>query len=180
MKGIVFNLLNEMVEEKFGLEVWDALLLETDLEGIYVATNTYPDSELFDLVGAAEAASGIPARELVHTFGEYMVPSFAKRYPVFFEGQENLKSFLLTVDQVVHVEVRKLYPEAGLPEFKYEDPGDSKLTMLYRSPRKLCALAEGLIAGSAKHFNEQYTLAHDVCMHHNSDHCALEITLQSE
>ena len=175
MKGVVFNLLNEMVEEKFGLEAWDALLDTTGLDGVYVATQTYPDEELLALVAAAEAATQIPARDLVRAFGEYMVPAFAKHYPVFFTDMPNLKTFLLTVDEVIHVEVRKLYPEAGLPEFRYEDKTDNELVMLYRSPRKLCDLAEGLIAGSAKHFGESYELEHEVCMHNGNDHCALKL-----
>ena len=177
MKGIVFNLLNEMVEEQFGLEAWDTLLDRTGLDGIYVATETYADEELLSLVTAAEATTKIPVQKLVRAFGEYMVPKFAQHYPVFFEGQTNLKAFLLTVDQVIHVEVRKLYPEAGLPEFEYEDEQDNTLTMQYRSPRKLCALAEGLIAGSAKHFSQRYEMQHDICMHNGEDHCSLKLTL---
>ena len=179
MKGIVFNILNEMVEEQFGMAAWDGLLDAVGSEGIYVATETYPDEELLALVAAAETATKIPATELVRAFGEYMVPKFAANYPVFFESQTDLKSFLLTVDEVIHVEVRKLYPEAGLPEFQYEDRGDNSLTMLYKSPRKLCALAEGLIAGSAKHFDQDYELLHDVCMHKGSDHCSLQLTMAS-
>ncbi len=179
MKGIVFSLLNEMVEETFGLAAWGQLLDDTGLEGIYVATETYEDAELFALVGAAEKATGIPANELVRQFGEYMIPHFAASYPMFFEGQENLKSLLLTVDQVIHVEVRKLYQNAGLPEFNYEDLDDNELVMLYSSPRKLCSMAEGLIAGSAKHFNQKYSLDHSVCMHDGEDHCRFEIKMLS-
>ncbi|MFK8019967.1 MAG: heme NO-binding domain-containing protein [Pseudomonadales bacterium] len=177
MKGIVFSLLNEMVEERFGLAAWSQLLDDTGLEGIYVATETYEDAELFALVGAAEAATGIPATDLVRAFGEYMLPHFAANYPVFFEGQTSLKEFLLTVDQVIHVEVRKLLPNAGLPEFGYEDRKDDELTMIYNSPRKLCALAEGLIAGSAAHFNQRYELKHDVCMHKGDAQCSLELKM---
>ena len=179
MKGIVFNILNEMVEEKFGFEAWEGLLEATGLDGIFVATETFPDEDLFKLVAAAETATGIPAETLVRSFGEYMVPQFARHYPVFFENQSNLKHFLLTVDEVIHVEVRKLFPDAGLPKFDYVDREDNQLTMLYRSPRKLCVLAEGLITGSAAHFGQQIDLSHDVCMHQGSDHCELVITMAS-
>jgi len=177
MKGIVFSLLNEMVEDTFGLTAWDQILNDTGLEGIYVATETYEDAEMFALVGAAEKATGIPAGDLLRQFGEYMLPHFFRSFPMFFEGQKNLKEFLLTVDQVIHVEVRKLYPNAGLPEFEYEDLEDRELVMLYSSPRKLCALAEGLISGSAKHFKQEYSLDHTVCMHTGADHCRLEIKM---
>jgi predicted hydrocarbon binding protein len=176
MKGIVFTLLNEMVEENYGLEAWDQLLQNASCDGIYISTETYPDAELMALVGAASEMTNIPANALVKAFGEYMFPSFQEKYPILFKEGMTFKPFLLTVDRVIHVEVRKLYPDAGLPEFKYQDESDNELVMLYRSPRKLCALAEGLIAGAAKHFNADYQLKHDICMHNGDDHCRFELT----
>lgn len=175
MKGIVFNLLNEMVEEEFGLAAWEQILDDAQSKGIFVATETYHDNELLSLVASAEKVSGISANELVRSFGAYMIPKFAQQYPGFFERHNDVKEFLLTVDQIIHVEVRKLYPDAGLPEFTYQDFNDRDLTMLYRSPRKLCTLAEGLIDGAAKHFDQTYTMQHDVCMHRGSDHCELNM-----
>ncbi len=177
MKGVVFDLLNEMVEEKFGFDAWESILELANADGIYVTTETYSDDELFELVNAAETVSGIDASELVKEFGRYMLPGFAKSHPVFFEGQPSLREFLLTVDRVIHVEVRKLYPDAGLPTFDCDKESDdpSKLTMIYKSPRKLCALSEGLIDGAAAYFGEKYSLQHDVCMHQGADHCQLKI-----
>ncbi len=175
MKGIVFNLLNTMVEEQFGFEAWDAVLDKAGSDGIFVATETYEDEALLGLVAAASELTEIPAADLVRAFGRYMIPAFAEHYSVFFEGHTDLREFLLTVDGVIHVEVRKLYPEAGLPEFNYDASDTSKLTMLYKSPRKLCALAEGLIQGSAEHFKQSCQINHEVCMHKGNDHCALEL-----
>jgi predicted hydrocarbon binding protein len=177
MKGVVFDLLNEMVEEKFGFQAWEDMLELAKLDGIYVATETYSDAELFKLVAAAESVSGISASILVKDFGRYMLPSFAKSHPVFFEGKQSLRDFLLTVDRVIHVEVRKLYPGAGLPSFRYDTDVDdpSKLVMIYKSSRKLCALSEGLIDGAASYFGESYRLEHSVCMHKGADHCELEM-----
>ena len=88
-----------------------------------------------------------------------------------------LKQFLLTVDRVVHVEVRKLHPDASLPSFEYLDERDDELTMIYSSPRKMCMLAEGLISGAAKHFGADYTLVHDKCMHNGEDSCELHLKI---
>lgn len=179
MKGIVFNYLGEMVEEEFGLEAWDSLLQKTGLDGQFIASETYPDEQLFALVGAAHEATGIETKELIRAFGRFMLPNFKAQNPQFFEGHDNLKSFLLTVDRVIHVEVRKLHPGAQLPEFDYEDEADDELTMFYTSPRKLCFLAEGLIDASAEHFNTKYTLDHSQCMHDGADHCTLKIKMHS-
>lgn len=179
MKGVVFNLLNDMVEVTYGLAAWDALLSKTGLDGIYVATESYPDTQLYALVGAASEMTSIDASDLIRAFGRHMIPNFVQQYPVFFGAGMRLKDFLLTIDQVVHVEVRKLFPDAGLPEFRYSDAAPDELVMLYRSPRRLCRLAEGLIDGAATHFGEQYSLDHSVCMHAGDDHCELRLTFHA-
>jgi len=177
MKGIVFTLLADMVEEVYGLEAWDAILDSTGHDGIYVSTETYPDQEMFDLVGAAQELSGVPAAELLKAFGKFSFPKFRDQNPEFCQPGMTLKEFLLTVDRVIHVEVRKLHPDASLPRFTYDDESDKELTMYYSSPRKLCMLAEGLIAGAAEHFNSEYTLDHQQCMHNGADRCALHLKM---
>jgi len=132
-----------------------------------------------DLVGAAHEVSGIPVSDLVRSFGEYMFPRFQQANPQFFADDMTLKSFLLSVDRIIHVEVRKLHPGAILPEFEYKDDSDNELTMYYTSPRKLCHVAEGLIAGAAKHFNTEYTLEHPDCMHDGAKACTLKLTMHS-
>lgn len=177
MKGVIFNLLSELVQENFGLEVWDGLLQEAGQDGVYVSSESYPDEMLFSLVAIASEKSGIPANDLVRLFGEYMFPHFYKQNPHFFSADMTLKEFLLSVDRVIHVEVRKLQPDANLPKFEYVDEDDKELTMFYSSPRKLCMLAEGLIAGAAKHFNTEYSLSHDECMHDGAERCRLHLTM---
>ena len=46
--------------------------------------------------------------------------------------------------------------------------------MRYRSERRMCAFAEGLIEGAAEHFGERATIAQPQCMHRGDDHCVLE------
>ncbi len=180
MKGIVFTLFNELVENQFGLVVWDKLLetVNPASEGIYTAGETYPDEELFALVQALSDHTQIPAPDLVRAFGVFMFPHLSERYPGFVTDQSSLKVFLKTVHDVIHVEVKKLFPEAGLPVIEYQDPSDKALVMLYRSPRKLCHLSEGLITGASKHFKTEVTIAHPICMHKGSDHCRLELTFK--
>ena len=100
MKGIVFNLLNEMVEERFGFEPWEEMLEAVGSDGVFVATESYPDEVLMGLVAAASGKTNIPQADLVRAFGEFMVPAFRRSYPVFFEDHVRLKDFLLTVDRV--------------------------------------------------------------------------------
>lgn len=176
MKGMVFDMLRDMVEDNYGLDGWQSVLDGAGSQGMYVSTETYPDSELMALVASACEVTEIPADDLVFRFGQYMVTQFYQRFPQFFECS-GLLEFLLSVDRLIHVEVRKLFPDAGVPEFTYDDKQPDQLTMMYKSPRKLCRLAEGLIDGSARHFNQDYQLTHNVCMHSGSDCCHLVVTL---
>jgi len=178
MKGVIFTFLADMVEEQFGLEAWDGILSEAGLNGIYVSTETYPDEEVFRLVEATHKATDIPTADLIKAFGQYAFSKFQKSHPAFCKPEYTLKEFLQTVDSVIHVEVKKLHPDAQLPSFKYEEDADNELTMLYTSSRKLCMLAEGLIAGAADFYQTEYTLTHDLCMHNGDDHCRLHIIMQ--
>lgn len=175
MKGVVFNYLAEMVEEGFGLEAWDSILQSTGLTGNYIASETYPDEELMTLVDAAHDKTGIDKKELVRSFGRFILPNFREQSPQFFEAHTDLRSFLLSVDRMIHIEVRKLHPDAALPEFDYDEESSSELTMYYTSPRKLCFLAEGLIDASAEHYKTKYELDHKECMHDGAERCTLHI-----
>ena len=176
MKGMVFTMLEELVETEFGIETWDALIEVTQPAsgGIYTSVETYPDEELLAYVAALSERLNVPAGDLVFAFGKFLLKQFAASHPEVFEGH-TAKSFLKSVDQQIHVEVRKLHPGVVLPEFKYEDKGDDELLMRYFSPRKLCRLAEGLIAGTSEHFEVPISVEHSVCMQLGADYCDLQL-----
>ena len=52
MRGLVLTLLNEMVEERFGFEVWERALevVRPSSGGVYTAGERYDDAELGALV----------------------------------------------------------------------------------------------------------------------------------
>lgn len=181
MKGIVFTLLNDMVVEKFGLDTWEQLLsrVQPSSGGSYTAGDTYPYDELQALVVELAKLKEADPNTLVQAFGEYMFPVLANKYPIFFEKNINFKDFLKSIHDVIHIEVKKLYHDASLPVIRYEEPAPDTIILNYRSPRKLCFLAMGLVHGAAKHFNVPITMSQPVCMHDNADHCRLEIKLQS-
>lgn len=179
MKGIIFNQLEDMVTESLGVEAWDALIAGSTLEttsGVFVGPRTYPDADLFALVGTASRITGRPADELVRTFGRYLFPKLAAKYPMFLRPGMTAKSFLLSVDRVIHVEVRKLDAESGLPTLGYEDPAPDRLVLRYRSPRNLCELAIGLVEGVGVHFGEPITVQQTECSKHGAAACRLECT----
>lgn len=177
MKGIVFNIFTDLVTDNFGLDVWDQLIDQTNPESdaIYTSAAVYPDEELVAYVTALSTITGAAAPDLIRTFGTYMMHKFKTIHPEFLEGQ-TAKSFLESVHDVIHVEVKKLHPDTLLPTFEYEHPDDGGLVMIYSSPRKLCPLAEGLILGAAEVFGEKVEIDHTQCLHEGADSCRLELS----
>ena len=58
------------------------------------------------------------------------------------------------MDDDVHVEIRKLYPDAELPDFDCQSPRGGSLHMTYLSDRPFASLAEGLIRGCIAHYGQ--------------------------
>lgn len=156
MKGIVFTEFIEMVESTFGEEMSDRVIVasEVDSQGAYTAVGTYPHEEIVALVVTLSQQTGIAVPNLLETFGEYLFGRFAVLFPAFFKDADNSLDFLKRIDSYIHVEVRKLYPDAELPEFSFEDLGPDKMRLIYRSRRALSGVAAGLIRGCAKHYGE--------------------------
>ena len=178
MKGIVFNLLETVVHREFGEEKWDQLLDAAGVDGAYTSLGSYDDADMIKLVQAASADLDLPPDAILRWFGRKAMPILAERYPHFFRAHQNTRSFLLTLNSIIHPEVRKLYPGADVPEFDFSSSSDDDLTMGYMSGRKLCALAEGFIEGASDHFAERVSLEHSKCMHRGDEKCILQMKFQ--
>lgn len=178
MKGVVFNLLEDCVRKAHGDDVWDELLERAGLEGAYTSLATYPDCQLGAIVGAASETLGIPADDVVHWFAVQAAGIFAERFPTFFTPHTTTRSFLGALNDIIHPEVRKLYPQAETPRFELETHADGRLVMHYFSKRQLCRFAAGLVVGSAPRFGERATIEHGACTRSGADHCILLIDLK--
>lgn len=154
MKGIIFQVVRQAVEEQFGQETWEDLLEEAGLDGVFAATGDYEDAALEALVAAAAAKLKLTREELLVTLGQLVMPHLANAYPTLVQKHTTLRSFLMSIHGVIHVEVVRLYRDAKPPKFTYEDGPDGALDMLYESDRNLSALAEGFIRGAAPMFQE--------------------------
>ncbi len=160
MKGIVFTEFLEMVEDRFSPEIADRLIDESDLPsgGVYTAVGTYPHTEIVSMVIKLAEITNLPIPALINAFGQYLFGRFYTLYPNFFIGITGSLDFLSRIEDVIHVEVKKLYPDAQLPKFDIERPDANTLHMTYHSERHLGDLAEGLIQSCIAHFGERIDL----------------------
>ena len=175
MKGIVFNLLEQVVSRDYGEDTWDDLLSAAGLDGAYTSLGSYPDEHLGRLVGAASETLDLPVHDVVRWFGREALPALAEAYPAFFVAHTDARSFILTLNDIIHPEVRKLYPGADVPEFDFAATSDDVLRMGYVSHRRMCAFAEGLAEGSAAYFGERVVISQPRCMLRGDERCDLEM-----
>lgn len=160
MKGVVFTEFLDMVEDKFSASLVDDIIEEADLpnSGAYTAVGTYPHAELGRLVIQLSKKTGQRVPDLLRAYGLHLFERFVAGYPGFFENVKDSFGFLQSVEKVVHVEVRKLYPDAELPSFDTVHVSPDRLSLIYRSPRCLGDFAQGLMEGCFAHFKEQVTI----------------------
>lgn len=160
MKGVVFTELVEFVEEKLGFEIADKMLEEAKLShgGAFTQGGNYPFSEMVQVLTALSKITGKAPNDLLEIFGEHMFHVLVKIYGKNIREDNNALDFIDSVENYVHVEVKKLYPDADLPTFTTTSKSENALTLIYKSEKKLDALALGLIRSCGVYFGEKLTI----------------------
>lgn len=175
MKGVIFNLVEEVVRSERGDDAWDDIVESAGVSGAYTSLGSYPDSDLVDLADSVAAHVGTDTGSVIRHVGHQGIEILAGRYPEFFAPHDDLRSFLLTLNEIIHPEVRRLYPGAHVPEFVYLVVSDDVLELTYTSERGRCDLAEGLIMGAGQHYGERVHVEQPRCQQRGDDSCLLRV-----
>lgn len=156
MKGIVFNEFFALVDEAFGAEMTETIISDAELpnDGAYTGVGNYDAAEIVRLVKCLHAETNIPIAELLKTFGKHLLDSFRVGHAAYFHACSDTFEFISSVEEQIHVDVRKLYPDAELPRLQAEQLSDDQLSLIYRSSRRMADLAEGLIWGAINYYGE--------------------------
>ena len=156
MKGIVFTEFLDLVEDKFGLETVEQVISACDLatNGAYTSIGTYDHKEMFQMVAVLSELQGISVPELLETYGAHFFNILAKGYPQFLK-KNDLFSFLESIDNYIHPEVLKLYPDAELPSFDASmNEAKDEMILVYSSTRKMVNFAIGLMKGASSYYKQ--------------------------
>jgi len=165
MKGVIFNIVEEVVVNLYDEDTWDDVIDEASVSGTYSSPGSYPDEELVAIVVAAADLLDVPVPALLRVVGTKAFEGLARRYPHLVGSHTDTIAFIQHVEDYIHPEVKKLYPDSVLPQFEFEQLGEGVMRMTYRSPRGLGDLAEGLIEGAAERFGQKIDIerpAHDL------------------
>lgn len=157
MLGIVFTSLVEMLEDNISPEFADEVLVEANLEndGAFTSVGYYPFSELQKIMVVLVNKTGRPVNDLLYDYGKYLFTVLSAGHAGMMANRHSVLEILDCLDDDIHVQVRKLYPDADLPSFKVLERTPESIKMEYYSMHDLYALAEGLIDGAAAYFAQQ-------------------------
>lgn len=179
MKGIVFTEFMDMVENVFSLNVLEDIIEKSELPngGAYTSVGTYNHEEIVRMTANLSQAVDTPVGTLLEVFGKHLFGRFSERYPELFEGVKQPFEFLKKIDNYIHVEVKKLYPDAELPRFYYEQKSAKELTLYYLSSRHFEDLAVGLIQGCLEYFKVKGEVRKSETVYKGQEAIDLSITL---
>jgi len=160
MKGIVFREFIDFVEEQAGYDIVDEMIERADPPSgaAYTAVGKYDWREMVDLVSALSDITSAPVPDLIRAFGTHLFGRLKTAYPQFLQGPTSAFEFLETIENEIHVEVLKLYPDAELPTLDVRKENDGTMLIGYSSCRPFGDLCIGMIEGCAEHFGESFDI----------------------
>ncbi|MEM8986133.1 MAG: heme NO-binding domain-containing protein [Pseudomonadota bacterium] len=154
MKGVIFTEFANMIDEKFSPELMEAILDDVDIPsgGAYTTVGDYDHGEILALVSALSRRTETDVPALVRAFGFYLFSKLGQAHPEYIKDVPDAFAFLEKVHDHIHVEVKKLYPNAKVPDVLCERISDGEMVIKYSSDRPFADVAEGLIAGCIEYF----------------------------
>ncbi|WP_297478876.1 heme NO-binding domain-containing protein [uncultured Photobacterium sp.] len=159
MKGIIFTEFIAIVEEQFGLEISQQMFDHANDAGIYTTVGSYDHRQLIKLITSLSHITNIPAQQLQQTYGRLVFPTLLKNLPIPNIENDDTFSFIEKVERHIHIEVKKLYPDATPPKFIFSNKTQSTMTMDYHSARCMGYVCMGILEGCANYFNQSLTIA---------------------
>ena len=163
MKGMIFTELIDFIERHSDIATAEQVIDEANLEtsGAFTAVGNYPHQEVLQLVGSASSILKSPPRDLMRQFGRELFSRLYESHPDFFEANvDNAPLFLERVQQHIHDEVIKLYPDSNPPRVLVAK-SDGVLQVTYESHRPFALVALGLIEGCYEYFGRPVEVQFD-------------------
>lgn len=161
MYGMVNRAIMDLVLANWDQATWERICRRADLSAIkFSNTTVYDDAVTYDLVAAASEELGLPADDILESFGRHWILFTGREGwgPLFDMAGHDLRSFVDGLD-AMHARVQASMPDCRMPSFTVEAADDGSLEIGYRSDRDgLGPMVVGLLAGLAEHFDESWAI----------------------
>ena len=145
----------------------------------YSFDTAYADDEVGLIVQGIAEATGRQPDEILQEFAEDLVPTLLDIYGFVIDSSWTFVDFLLRTESVIHKAVRLNAPSAKPPAIQARRIGSDTVAIAYRSERRLCAVAKGIIRGCATHYRTPVVIGEESCMLKGDPDCVLIVSPQT-
>ena len=156
MKGIIFNLLEDYINNQLYEDAWEEIVdkchLDTEAPLDIVGPGTYSDHDFEEIAAKSAIRLKTSKEKLLCQFGRFSLPAIARRYPAFFAPFKHPQDFLKSTGMIHQTEIKKLYKDAETPQFSYYNIDDNHAVLRYSSNRNLKYMVEGLLQGLGDYY----------------------------
>ena len=108
---------------------------------------------MLQLLQNLNANTGISIDNLLLVYAEHFFSVIENSYPGLLATYKDPIEMISSIENHIHIEVRKIYPDAELPVFIVEEKTEKTLTMVYKSSRSMHHFGLGLMNKTFAHFN---------------------------
>jgi predicted hydrocarbon binding protein len=167
MHGLIFAGFSTFIHARYpdiAPAIWES-------EPRYDPAEAYSDDDFTRILTHTIERSGDGSREILLEFGRFAAQNtFYELYPGYYEASGSTQQFLLGVEGRIHELVRSTVYDTAPPRLQVNPLGQG-VSISYTSERGLCDLLEGLVLGTAGHYEETYAIDQVLCMHRGDPAC---------
>jgi len=176
--GTIFSLLKRYVQMQYDHSTWVRLVEHSGLTEVdFDHRNVYPDEHMYALIGQAAQMTGVSADELHEKFGEYLVPDLLYMYQKYIRPEWKTLDMLEHTETTMHTRVRAAHEGNRPPVLDVRRVASNEVRIEYVSPRRMGALAVGIVRGLARHFDEEDRILVEPLTSENGERVQIRVRL---
>jgi hypothetical protein len=180
MNGIVFIEIEKFARVRLGDETWRDVENQAGLPSrTYFRVSDYPDQEAVALLSALSARMSEPVDAILKSLGEFIVPDLIDMSRYWIDPEWKTVELIANTEQTIHEMLRSEGSHNNPPRLRCRKAGPREVIVTYDSPRRMCALAKGIISGVARHYEERVTITEPTCMLKGGAECQLIVNVVS-
>jgi hypothetical protein len=176
MQAFIFGELKRYAEARLGADAWRSLLRDAGVtRPVYAPGGVYPDAEAGAIVAAASKKTGLEPDAILQDFGEFIAPDLVRLYRHILDPKWKTLDLIEHTEETIHKAVRSDNPAASPPQLKCVRKAPDEVIIHYRSRRRMCGVAKGIVRGLARQYGENVSFAEPTCMLKGGAECQIVV-----
>jgi predicted hydrocarbon binding protein len=175
MHGVFHKGFKDFVIAEYGDDAWRAAREASGVDRqVYLPVNYYPDEEFISLIDGLSGAVDDSAFTFLEAYGAFLAGRLVDTYGRLVDDDWDALEVVANVEVGVHERLRTHDEDLTPPALECERDGDV-VTVYYRSPRRLCPVARGLVRGVGEEYGTPLDVTERQCVHEGDAECELVV-----